>query len=58
MMALTAYPWAFPQQTRLVTGRSVSDPGFQEERREFLKRFANLLRAPAPQNQKTFVPAA
>jgi multidrug efflux system membrane fusion protein len=47
MMALTAYPWAFPQQTRLVTGRSVSDPGFQEERRDFLKRFANVLRTGA-----------
>ncbi len=44
MMALTAYPWAFPQQTNLVTGRSVGDPGFQEERRDFLKRFANVLR--------------
>lgn len=44
MMALTAYPWAFPQQTRLVTGHSVNDPGFQQERREFLKRFANVLR--------------
>ncbi len=44
MMALTAYPLAFPQQTWLVTGRSVRDAKFQEERREFLKQFANLLR--------------
>lgn len=47
MMALTAYPWAFPQPTKLVTGRSVGDPGFQEERRDFLKRFANVLRTGA-----------
>lgn len=41
MMALTAYPHAFPQLARLVTGLSVSDPGFQEQRREFLRRFAS-----------------
>jgi hypothetical protein len=47
-MALTAYPLAFPQVTRLVTGRSVSDPAFQKERREFLQRFAGLLRRGTP----------
>ncbi len=43
LMALTAYPLAFPQSTRLVTGRSVSNPVFQRERRTFLLRFAKLL---------------
>lgn len=47
MMALTAYPLVFPQSTRLVTGCSIADPGFQRERREFLLRFANLLHRPA-----------
>jgi AcrR family transcriptional regulator len=41
IMALTAYPHAFPQLARLVTGLSVSDPRFQEQREEFLRRFAS-----------------
>ena len=45
MMALTAYPLAFPQLTRLVTGLSVSDEAFQEQREKFLRQFALLLRA-------------
>jgi TetR/AcrR family transcriptional regulator len=44
MMALTAYPLAFPQVTRLVTGRSAFDPAFQRERRAFLRHFADALR--------------
>jgi TetR/AcrR family transcriptional regulator len=40
MMALTAYPLAFPQVVRLVTGRDVSDKVFQAERVNFLRRFA------------------
>jgi len=40
MMALTAYPLAFPQLARLVTGLSVSDLKFQKQREEFLRRFA------------------
>jgi AcrR family transcriptional regulator len=40
MMSLTAYPLAFPQLTRLVTGRSVSDPEFQASREIFLRQFA------------------
>jgi TetR/AcrR family transcriptional regulator len=46
LMALTAYPLAFPQATRLVTGRSVADPVFQRARRKFLLRFAKLLHRP------------
>ena len=40
MMALTAYPLAFPQLARLVTGLSVSDPKFQKQRDQFLRQFA------------------
>lgn len=40
MMALTTYPLAFPQLTRLLTGYNVSDPEFQKQRAEFLQEFA------------------
>jgi TetR/AcrR family transcriptional regulator len=40
MIGLTTYPVAFPQMTRLITGRAVTDPRFQKERREFLRKFA------------------
>jgi TetR/AcrR family transcriptional regulator len=40
MTGLTTHPFAFPQLTRLITGRRVSDPVFQRERREFLRKFA------------------
>jgi AcrR family transcriptional regulator len=40
MMSLTAYPLAFPQLARLVTGFSVSDPEFQTRREKFLRQFA------------------
>jgi len=40
MMSLTAYPLAFPQLARLVTGFAVSDPEFQTRREKFLRQFA------------------
>lgn len=40
LMSLTAYPLAFPQLARLVTGFSVSDPEFQTRRETFLRQFA------------------
>jgi AcrR family transcriptional regulator len=40
MRSLTMFPVAFPQLTRLITGKSVFDPQFQKERMEFLKKFA------------------
>jgi len=43
MMALTAYPVAFPQLARLATGLSVSDEKFQKQREAFLRQFALLL---------------
>jgi TetR/AcrR family transcriptional regulator len=48
MMALTAYPVAFPQLARLVTGLSVSDEKFQSQREVFLRQFALLLRGNKP----------
>ncbi len=40
MRSLTMFPVAFPQLTRLIMGRPISDPRFQEERAEFLRKFA------------------
>jgi TetR/AcrR family transcriptional regulator len=42
-LALAIFPLAFPQLTRLVTGRLPSDPRFVEERREFLLRLARRI---------------
>jgi len=44
MMAITTFPLALPQTTRLVTGHSVLDPKFRQERKTFLTQFAKLLR--------------
>jgi hypothetical protein len=44
MRSLTMFPMAFPQLTRLITGRSVSDPKFQWERVVFLRKFAAAFR--------------
>jgi AcrR family transcriptional regulator len=44
MRSLTMFPVAFPQLTRLITGKSVFDPKFQRERLEFLKKFAAAFR--------------
>ena len=42
--SLTMFPMAFPQLTRLIMGRDISDPKFQRERVEFLKKFSIALR--------------
>jgi AcrR family transcriptional regulator len=42
MMALTAYPFAFPQMVRFATGLSVGDEAFQKQRETFLRQFAAL----------------
>ena len=44
MLALTWFPVAFPQLTRLIAGRSASDAGFVKEQREFLADFAAAFR--------------
>ncbi len=50
IIGLTMYPVAFPQLTRLITGRNVSDPIFQRERRDFLRKFATAF---SPQKSNT-----
>lgn len=42
-LALTLFPAAFPQITRLVTGQSVDDPAFLAARQEFLGRYLEHL---------------
>jgi len=46
MRSLTMFPAAFPQLTRLIMGRPVSDPKFQKERAVFLKKFAAAFQSP------------
>jgi hypothetical protein len=44
LLGLTAFPLAFPQFTRLVTGMSPRDQAFRKRRIEFLRAFAAWLR--------------
>jgi TetR/AcrR family transcriptional regulator len=46
IMGLISYPLAFPQVTRLVTGRSASDSAFRARHVDFLRRLAEALGAP------------
>jgi AcrR family transcriptional regulator len=46
MRSLTMFPAAFPQLTRLITGRPLQDPAFLKERGEFLKKIALVFRPP------------
>jgi AcrR family transcriptional regulator len=43
MLALTAYPFAFPQLVRLATGLRVSSQQFQKQRAEFLRKLGARL---------------
>ena len=43
MLGLTAFPLAFPQFTRLLTGMSPRDQAFRKQRIEFLRAFAAWL---------------
>jgi AcrR family transcriptional regulator len=43
ILGLIAYPLAFPQVTRMVTGRSSSDPVFHQDWAAFLQRFSDAL---------------
>ena len=43
ILGLVTYPLAFPQVTRLVTGRSPSDPAFRKQRVAFLRGFSDAL---------------
>jgi len=40
IQSLTMFPVAFPQLTRLIAGKSISDPKFQHGHAEFLRKFA------------------
>jgi AcrR family transcriptional regulator len=52
MRSLTMFPVAFPQLTKLITGKPVSDSKFQRERIEFLKKFAVAFRPAEAQTVK------
>ena len=52
MRSLTMFPMAVPQLTRLIMGRQVSDPKFQREQSEFLKKFGALLRPQNPASRR------
>ena len=43
LLALAMFPFAFPQLTRLIAGRSPDDPEFLAERREFFGALARTL---------------
>jgi hypothetical protein len=53
ILGLITYPLAFPQVTRMVTGRAASDPAFRRQRAEFLQRFSNALglKGPVPRSR-------
>jgi len=53
MRSLTTFPMAFPQLTRLFTNRSVSDPHFQKQYAEFLKKFAAAFQPAGRRRNKT-----
>jgi len=43
ILGVLTYPLAFPQVTRMVTGKSPADPVFRKQRAEFLRRFSEAL---------------
>jgi len=49
IMGVLTYPLAFPQVTRMVTGKSPADPAFRKQRMEFLRRFSDALVTRRPQ---------
>ena len=54
MMALTTFPLAFPQLTRLITGQRVSQAAFRRKHAEFLRKFAMAFEdRKAPRNGNT-----
>lgn len=48
MMALTTFPLAFPQLTRLITGRAAGSAAFRAQRTQFLRKLGLLFR-PSPE---------
>jgi TetR/AcrR family transcriptional regulator len=51
--SLTMFPAAFPQVTKLIMGRPVSDPRFQKEQVKFLKKIAAVFRPAGGRRVKT-----
>ena len=43
ILGVLTYPLAFPQVTRMVTGKSAADPAFRRQRADFLRRFSEAL---------------
>jgi len=43
LVALVTFPVAFPQYTKMITGRSPGDPRFLRERQRFLRSLARIL---------------
>jgi hypothetical protein len=52
MRSLNTFPVAFPQLTKLIMGRPVSDPRFQREYAAFLKQFSSAFHPAAGQRIK------
>jgi tRNA U34 5-methylaminomethyl-2-thiouridine-forming methyltransferase MnmC len=50
MQSLTMFPVAFPQLTRLITDKSISDPKFQHAHAEFLEKFATAFQPKGKSN--------
>ena len=50
ILGVLTYPLAFPQVTRMVTGKRADDPALRAQHTEFLRRFADALvtRRPRP----------
>jgi TetR/AcrR family transcriptional regulator len=46
ILGVLTYPLAFPQVTRMVTGKSPADPLFRRQRAAFLRRFSDALVPP------------
>jgi AcrR family transcriptional regulator len=49
IIALTAFPLAFPQMTRLASGLAPTDPRFRRKRLQFLRWLGAHLSSPGPQ---------
>jgi AcrR family transcriptional regulator len=52
MRSLTMFPLAFPQLTRLFTNQSASDPHFQRQYADFLRKFAAAFRPAGSRRRK------
>jgi len=53
MMALTTFPIAFPQLTKMVTGLAANSQPFHERRLKFLRAFAAAFRPPPKVTEAT-----